>query len=409
MPLTDMKVKSLKPSPAKDYKESDEKGLYLLIKKDGSKYWRFKYRFCKKEKLLALGVYPEISLASARSQRDEAREQIRNGIDPSLNKKAIAIARQESAENSFEVIANEWFMIRGKKSDGDRRLKNLLKRDLFPYIGRRPIKDITPPELLQVLRRIESRTKDMARRARQYAGQIFRYAIQTGRAERDPSADLKGALKVHSRGHFSAITDPKELGRLMADIKGYSRGTPVVKAALELSALFFCRPKELRHLEWSEVNWEEQRIELPASKMKMNQPHIIPLCTQALNILIELRLLTGFGKYVFPSAKGTSRPLSENGVRAALRTMGYDNNTMTAHGFRATARTLLDEVLGFRTEWIEHQLAHTVKDGNGTAYNRTKHLEQRRMMMQKWADYLDALRDGSVNVVSFKLNQAQTI
>lgn len=398
MPLTDIKVKTLKPHPSKDYKEADEKGLYLLVKKDGYKYWRFKYRFCKKEKLLALGVYPDVSLANARIQRDEAREQIRKGIDPSANKKAVAFARQESSENSFEVIANEWLMIRSKKSDDDIRLKNLLKRDLFPHLGSRPIKEITPPELLQVLRRIENRTIEMACRARQYAGQIFRYAIQTGRAERDPSADLKGALKVHSGKHFSAITDPKELGRLMVDIKDYSRGTPVVKAALALSALFFCRPKELRYMEWTEVNWEERRIEIPAAKMKMRQAHIIPLCTQAFNILKELRLLTGRGKYVFPSAKSNLRPLSENGVRAALRTLGYDNDTMTAHGFRATARTLLDEVLGFRTEWIEHQLAHTVKDANGTAYNRTKHLEQRRMMMQKWADYLDELREGASNV-----------
>jgi integrase len=397
MSLTDIKVKSLKPCPTKNYKEPDEKGLYLLIRKDGSKYWRFKYRFCKKEKLLALGVYPEISLANARIQRDEAREQIRKGIDPSVNKKAIAIARQESAENSFEVMANEWLMVHQKSEASDIRIRNLLKRDLFPSLGHRPIKEISPPELLQVLRRIEARTQDTARKARQYAGQIFRYAIQTGRAERDPSADLKGALKAHISGHFAAITDPKELGKLMTDIKNYSRGTPVVKAALELSALFFCRPGELRRMEWSEVNWEEKRIELPAAKMKMKQSHIIPLCTQALNILSELHLLTGYGRYIFPNSKTMTRPLSENGVRAALRTLGYDNNTMTGHGFRATARTLLDEVLGFRTEWIEHQLAHTVRDANGTAYNRTKHLEQRRTMMQKWADYLDALCKSSTN------------
>jgi len=404
-----MQIKAFKPLD-KDYKKFDEKGLYLLIKKDGSKYWRFKFDFCKKEKLLALGVYPETTLADARSQRDEARTQIRQGIDPTVNKKAVATARQESSENSFEIIANEWLLIRPSSKNRDIRLRNLLKRDLFPQIGHRPIKDITPSELLQVLRRIEDRSKDTARKARQHAGQIFRYAIQTGRAERDPSGDLKGALKTHTAKHYSAITDPKELGLLMMNIKAYSRGTPVVKAALELSALFFCRPGELRFMEWSEVNWDEERIELPATKMKMKQAHIIPLSSQALDILKELRLLTGRGKYIFPSAKTATRPLSENGVRAALRTLGYDNETMTAHGFRATARTLLDEVLGFRSEWIEHQLAHTVKDVNGTAYNRTKHLEQRRTMMQKWADYLDTLRTGSSNsAVVIDLNKGSAI
>tara|TARA_R110001583_G_C5669615_1_gene410598 strand:- start:13831 stop:14505 length:675 start_codon:yes stop_codon:yes gene_type:complete len=221
---------------------------------------------------------------------------------------------------------------------------------------------------------------------------VFRYAIATGRAERDPSTDLRGALATAKTTHFAAITTPKEAGQLIASIDHY-QGTAVVCAALKLSPLLFCRPGELRSLEWADLNWDEKRIEIPAERMKIKEPHIIPLCTQALEILTELRQLTGRHRYIFPSARGASRPLSENGVRVAIRTMGYDNTQMTAHGFRAMARTLLDEVLGFRIDWIEHQLAHAVKDANGRAYNRTKHLPQRADMMQKWADYLDVLKN----------------
>lgn len=400
MALTDIQAKAAKPRD-RDYKLADERGLYLLVKKSGAKYWRLKYRVDGKEKLLALGVYPDTTLANARGKRDEARSQLSNAVDPIASKRALAAARRDAAANSFEVVALEWLARRGRKSEsGDSRLKNLLKRDLFPYLGNRPIHEITPPQLLQTLRRIEGRgAVETAHRAKQYSGQIFRYAVATGRAERDPSSDLRGALATPVGTHFAAITDPKEVGKLMAAINEY-RGTQTVKAALELSPLLFCRPGELRCLEWSEVNWDEKRIELPGTKMKMGQPHIIPLCSQACVILEELQLLTGHGKYVFPSARGASRPLSNNGVRTALRSMGYENSTMTAHGFRATARTLLDEVLNFPVEWIEHQLAHAVKDANGRAYNRTMHLEQRRRMMQGWADYLQELRLGTSKVVS---------
>ncbi len=397
MPLTDTKARNAKPTD-KDYKITDERGLYLLVKKNGGKYWRLKYRFAGKERLLALGVYPDISLAEARKARDEARNTVANGIDPMETKRALKQAKTEAAANSFEVIAYEWLSKRGEKSEsGDKRLKRLLEKDLFPSLGGRPVAEITPPELLKALRRIESRgAVETAHRAKQYAGQIFRYAIATGRADRDPSVDLKGALATPTETHFAAITDPHQVGRLMASIESY-QGTPVVKAALKLSPLLFCRQGELRHLLWSEINWEEKRIELPAEKMKMKQPHIIPLSRQALAILEDLQPITGKGKYVFPSARGFSRPLSENGVRTALRSLGYDNDTMTPHGFRATARTLLDEVLGFRIEWIEQQLAHAVKDANGRAYNRTKYLDKRHDMMQKWADYLDTLRINSIS------------
>lgn len=395
MPLSDTKIRAAKPA-AKDYKLSDEKGLYLLIKKNGSKYWRLKYRYDGKEKTLAIGVYPDVSLAMARQSRDQARTLLSQEIDPGQHRKATREARHASSANSFEVVGREWLAKRGKKSEaGDKRLIRLLEKDLIPHIGSRPVSEITPPELLRALRKVESRgAVETAHRAKQCASQIFRYAVATGRAERDPSADLRGALASPTKQHFSSMTNPKEVGPLLAALHNY-RGTPVVMAALKLTPLLFCRPGELRHLEWSEVNFEEDRIELPPEKMKMKEPHIIPLCRQAKAILEELRTLTGTGKYVFPSARGASRPLSENGVRTALRSIGYTNEQITPHGFRAMARTLLDEVLEFPVDWIEHQLAHAVKDANGRAYNRTKHLEQRRGMMQAWADYLDGLREAA--------------
>jgi len=407
--LTDTKIKNLKPSikpvgtsedgkpvfqkTDKPYRVSDEKGLYLEVHPNGSKYWRMKYRVHGKEKRLAVGVYPDTSLAQARDARDVARKQLALGIDPSQHKKATKAAKQDAAANSFQVIALEWMSKRGSMAkSSETRLQSMLKKDLFPWLGSRPVNEITPPELLQSLRRIESRgAVDTAHRAKQYCGQIFRYAIATGRADRDPSSDLKGALQSATTTHFAAITDPREAGKLMLVIDGFT-GTPVVRAALQLSPLLFCRPGELRHMEWEEINWQEQQWELPAEKMKMKQPHIVPLSRQAVEILEDLHRLTGSRRYVFPSARGASRPLSENGVRAALRTLGYENGTMTPHGFRAMARTLLDEVLGFRVEWIEHQLAHAVRDANGRAYNRTTYLKQRREMMQKWADYLDRLK-----------------
>lgn len=397
MPLTALAVKQAKPKE-KDYKLSDGGGMYLLITKKGGKYWRLKYRFAGKEKVLALGVYPQVSLEKAREEREKAKKLLPN-TDPGSLKRENLAARTEAAENNFEMVAQEWFNnhMTNKSESHRTRTMRLLKNDLFPPLGKRPVSDISPPELLKVLRRVESRGAiDTAHRAHQTAGQVFRYAVATGRAERDPSADLRGALKVHVKKHLAAITEPKELGKLLLSIEAFS-GTPVVKAALQLSPLLFVRPKELRHMEWGEINWDQALWQVPAEKMKMKEPHIVPLSKQALEILQEIHSLTGRGKYVLPSARGASRPLSENGVRTALRTMGYDNNTMTPHGFRATARTILDEVLCFRVDLIEHQLAHTVRDPNGRAYNRTKHLPQRTEMMQKWADYLDSLRAEAEN------------
>jgi integrase len=388
--LTATAVKQAK-STSKAYKIWDGGSLYLLVKPQG-KYWRFNYRFAGKRNTLALGIYPDISLKAARDKHKEARENLANGIDPNVAKQGQKAADQGALANSFEVIALEWLQKRGAKSEGgDKRLNRLLQKDLFPYIGKRPISKITSPDLLKALRRIESRgAVNTAHRAKQAAGMVFRYAVATGRAERDPSVDLKDALAQPKQTHFKSLTEPNDVAPLMVAIKNY-QGTPTVMAALKLSPLLFCRPGELRHLEWIEVKFKQTRIELPAEKMKMQEPHIIPLSTQAMEILQELQPITGRGKYVFPSARGPSRPLSDNGVRTALRTLGYTNEQISPHGFRAMARTILDEVLNFPLDWIEHQLAHAVRDPNGRAYNRTKHLEQRRGMMQKWADYLDEL------------------
>lgn len=406
MPLTAKTVQAAQ-AREKDYKLSDEKGLFLLVKKNGSKYWRMKYRFLGKEKLLSLGVYPEVSLKEAREGLNEARGLLKKDIDPSAQRQANKLSQRISAENSFIAIANEWYEThqRDKSRSHQQRIQRCFKHDLFPVIGSKPINQITAPELLMALKRIESRGAiNTAHKTKQIAGQVFRYAIATGRAERDPTPDLRGALKPTSTTHYAAITNPKDAGRLLVAIDNFE-GTPVVGAGLELMALFFCRPGELRHLKWSDVNFEAQRIELVAEKTK--QEHIIPLSAQALSILERLYHITGNGMYIFPSARGRSRCMSENALRTALRTMGYDNDTMTPHGFRAMARTLLDEELNYRIEWIEQQLAHNVRDANGRAYNRTKHLSQRSEMMQKWADYLDQLRAQALagNVVTAPFRQ----
>jgi integrase len=327
-------------------------------------------------------------------RHQEARNKLNQGIDPAEHRKVEKLTRNLAAADSFEAIALEWFgaKMHDRSQSHQKRTLSALEKDLFPPLGNRPIASITAPELLAALRKIEDRgAVETAHRAKQTAGQIFRYAVVTGRAERDPSGDLKGALKNPKKNHLAAITKPEEVGRLLVALDGFT-GTPAVRAALLLSPLLFQRPGEIRHMEWAEIDWEAKRWEIPAEKMKMRQPHIVPLSQQAIEILHELHPLTGRGKYVFPSARGASRCLSENGVRTALRTLGYDNDTMTPHGFRAMARTLLDEVLGYRVDWIEHQLAHAVRDPNGRAYNRTAHLEGRAEMMQAWADYLDRLQ-----------------
>jgi integrase len=396
MPLTDVKVRNAKPGE-KQVKLSDSGGMYLLITSKGGKCWRFKYRFGGKEKVLALGTYPEISLTDARQRRDDARKLVANGADPGDVKKAQKAAKTESNANSFEVIAREWF---NKFSTNwapthSSKIKGRLENDLFPWLGSRPISEIKAPELLSVIRKIEERgALDTAHRVKMDCGRVFRYAIATGRADRDPSADLRGAIPLPKAGHFASITDPKLVAPLLRAIDDFQCSI-VVKSALKLAPLVFVRPGELRKAEWSEIDLDAAEWNIPGSKMKMKEPHLVPLSSQAVYILRELHPLTGSGKYVFPNLRSPLRPMSDVAILAALRRMGFDKDEISVHGFRAMARTILDEVLGFRPDFIEHQLAHAVKDPNGRAYNRTAHLVERKKMMQLWADYLDGLKVGA--------------
>lgn len=398
--LTAAKIKTAKKKE-KAYKISDAQGLYLFISPAGGKLWRFKYRFGGKEKLLSFGAYPEISLVDARERRDVARKQVAQGVDP-----AAVLRDEKTAKNQhegFEVVAREWHVKYTPTWSPDYACSVLdrLEQNVFPWLGGRAIGDIKPPDLLTVLRRIESRgALETVRRVKSICSQVFRYAVATGRAERDPSNDLKGAIPPAEKRHYAALTNPRDVVGLLRAIDGYE-GSFIVKCALQLAPLFFVRPGELRHGEWSEFDFNTSIWTIPGGKMKMEQDHIVPLSQQAIAILIELKPLTGNGKYVLPSNRSATRPLSENTVRAALRSMGYTNDQMTPHGFRAMARTILDEVLQFRPDIIEHQLAHAVKDPNGRAYNRTAHLEERKRMMQQWSDYLDGLRAGA-QVVPFK-------
>lgn len=395
IPLSDMKVKTAKPKD-KPYKLSDNDGLYLLVTEKGNKWWRFKYRFDGKEKLLSLGTYPEISLADARQRRDELRKQVAKGIDPGTVRKAKKQTNIQEAE-SFEVIAREWhgrfkptWTLGHAKTIIDR-----MERDLFPWIGKRPIAEIKAPELLAAMRRVESRgALETAHRIRTIGGQVFRYAVATGRAERDPSGDLKGALPQPREKHRAAITEPAEVGKLLKAIDDYS-GSYIVKCALKIAPLVFVRPGELRHMEWTELDFDNAQWNIPAGKMKMKEQHLVPLSKQVLEILTELKGLTGTSPYCFPSGRSYHRAMSNNAILAALRRMGYEKDEMSGHGFRAMARTILDEVLQIRPDFIEHQLAHAVRDPNGRAYNRTAHLDERSKMMQLWADYLEGLKMGA--------------
>jgi len=395
-PLSDTKVRTVKPQP-KEVKLFDGGGLFLLVAPTGGKLWRFKYRFAGKEKKLTFGTYPEISLADARQRREEARKLLAKGVDPGEIKKAQKAALVAVAENSFEVVAREWhskFSSAWSASHAETTLGRL-KLDVFPVLGARPITEIKAPELLAMLRRIESRgALETAHRVRTICGQVFRYAVATGRAERDLAADLKGALPPYKKGHLAAIVDPKDVAPLLRAIDGY-KGSFVVKSALQLASLVFVRPGELRQAEWAEIDLDTAEWNIPAERMKMKQPHLVPLSVRAVEILRELKALTGNSRYVFPSGRSFARPMSNNAINAALRRMGFDKDEMTGHGFRAMARTILDEVLQIRPDYIEHQLAHAVKDPNGRAYNRTAHLAERRKMMQLWADYLEGLKAGA--------------
>ena len=392
--LTDVAVRKAKPETM-PYRMADGGGMYLLVQLNGAKYWRFDYRFIGKRKTLALGVYPDVSLLEARERRVAARKLLANGADPGDIKKAQKAAKTALTENSFEIVAREWFM-KHAPTWADTHSSKIIRRlenDVFPWLGARPIGEITAPELLAMLRRVESRgALDTAHRVHQNCGQVFRYAVATGRAQRDPSGDLRGALPPAKREHYASITEPKEVAELLRAIEGF-RGTFVVQCALKLAPLFFVRPGELRKGKWADFDLEKAEWRYLVTKTKTE--HLVPLASQAVEILRELHALTGHGKHVFPG-RDPQKPMSGAAVNAALRRMGYDTKTeITGHGFRAMARTILHQEIGIAPEVIEHQLAHRVPDALGTAYNRTKFIKERRAMMQQWADYLDGLAKGA--------------
>ena len=370
---------------------TDGQGLYILVKERGKGWWRFDYRFQGKRKTLSMGVYPDVSLSEARQRRDDARQQVARGIDPSHSRHAEKAAR--AGRNSFEAVAREWFTKRQQgwsKGHADRIIRRL-ERDVFPWIGAEPITAIKPATVLTALRRVEARGAiETAHRAMQTCSQIFRYAVASGRVESDPTRDLKNALERVKENHFSAIVKPSEVGALLRAIDGYE-GSYVTRAALQLAPLTFVRPGELRQAEWSEVDLQASEWRIPAEKMKARRPHIVPLSREAVNVLNELNALTGRGRYLFPSVRTSGRPMSENTVNAALRRLGYTKEEMTGHGFRSMASTLLNEQ-GFNRDAIERQLAHVEGNAVRAAYNYAEYLPERRQMMQDWADYLEGLR-----------------
>ncbi|MGZ8235351.1 tyrosine-type recombinase/integrase [Methylobacter tundripaludum] len=411
--LKDVTIRNTKPTD-KDQRLNDGDGLYVLVKPNGAKWWRFDYTFKGKRKTLSVGVYPATGLADSRRKAAEARNQISNGIDPSDTRKETKVAQQLAIENenrldagltiinSFEYIAREW----GEKkvdtwTDKNNRSKRMLERNIFPWLGGKPITELLPRDILECLRRVEDRgTIETAHRCLQLCGQVFRYAVATGRADRDITPDLRGALPPAKGGNFASMTDPKQAAPLLRAIDDYT-GSFIVKSALQLAPLVFVRPGELRQAEWEHIDLDAKEWRYLVTKTQT--PHIVPLSKQSIEILTNLHPLTGNGRFVFPSARtpNGSRSMSDVALLAALRRMGFDKTEMTVHGFRAMARTILDEVLGHRVDFIEHQLAHAVKDPNGRAYNRTAHLSERHKMMQQWADYLDGLKNGA-QVIPFK-------
>lgn len=395
--LTVVAVNNAKPKD-KPYKLADEKSLYLLVSSTG-KYWRFDYRYLDKRKTLALGTFPDVSLATARQRRDDARKQLADGIDPSAQKKAIKTARVTSNENSFEVIAREWLEIFFVNKSASHKEKTIRRLEvyLFPWVGKKPISEITAPEVLLAIKRPQSQNKlETAHRALQVTGQVFRYAVQTGRAIRDVTADLKGALPPTSVKHMASFTEPKEVGELLRAMDAF-KGSFTVESALKLAPLVFVRPGELRRAKWIDIDLDAGEWKYLVTKTKTE--HIVPLSVQAVSVLKDMFAVSGHGEYVFPGGHDPKKAMSDAAINAALKRMGYNTQSeITGHGFRAMARTILHERLNVDPHIIEHQLAHAVPDNLGGAYNRTKFLDQRREMMQAWADYLDQLKAGAVIV-----------
>lgn len=403
MALTDLKVKAAKGA-AKPFKLSDERGLHLLVKPNGGKYWHWSYRYLGKQKTLALGVYPDVSLADARERRDESRKLLAGGIDPSEHKRSQQSLKKAQAANSFEVIARRWHGqgVKGgwTESYSTKTLRRL-EKDVFPWIGGKPITELQAPDFLAVARRVEARgVVDTSRRIIQVSSQIMRFAIAEGLAIHNPVPDLRGALVSAKVKHMPSVTDPVRVGELLRSFDAF-KGTFTVQCALRLAPLVFARPVELRKARWADIDLEGGMWSIPASMMKMRKPHLVPLSSQAVAILKEIQPLSGDGEYVFQGGRDPKRPMSDAAINAALRRLGVDTKEeLTGHGFRAMARTILHEQLGYEPAWIEQQLAHKTSDPLGEAYARAKFIEQRKEMMQAWANYLDKLKTGA-EVIQF--------
>ena len=397
MKLTDINIKKAKPGD-KARKLFDGGGLYIQIEPTGGKLWRFKYRFDGKEKRLALGKYPDVILQEARKRHQEAREQLAQGIDPSEAKKAVKTAKGERAANSFEVVAREWLETwkKDKTADHSKRALTRLEKDVFPWMGGRPVSEIKAPEVLDVCRRIEKRGAiETAHRVKVVISQVMRYAIATGRADRDPCPDLRGALQPVQPQPHPSLTEPEEVAELLRAIDNY-KGTHIVRSALSLAPLVFVRPGELRAAKWADIDFENAEwfffFLKQRANIKTKRKLVVPLSCQAVAILRDLYPMTGDGTYVFPGLR-PGRPISDGTINKALRTMGYDTrNEITGHGFRAMARTVIAERLHLDTQWIERQLSHKTSEKLGESYDRTKYIDDRRVMMQTWADYLDQLK-----------------
>jgi len=391
MPLNDTRLRALKPRP-KVYRVADMEGLCIEVRPSGARSWRFRYRFAGRANMLDLGSYPAVSLQEARRERDRLRAMVRQGIDPSAARKQ-ALAQQAADSDVFEPVAREWLAKQGAWSPATKaKAEALLENWAFPWIGKRRLREVTVGDMLVLIQRPEKQGKiETAQRLKQRCGQVFRYGIPSGRADGDPTASLRGVLQTVRVSHHASLTDRVRVGGLMRAIDSYP-GTFVVLCALRLSALTFVRPGELRAWEWAEIIEDGTLWRVPGEKMKMGAPHLVPLSRQAIAVLDELRPVTGSGRYVFPGARGGGRCMSENAVRVALRTMGYTNKEMTAHGFRSMASTLLNES-GFNRDWVERQLAHADTTVRGD-YNYAEYLQDRRGMMQAWADLLDKLKRG---------------
>jgi integrase len=396
MPLTELQIKNAKPLPGKSVRLFDARGLYLEVSAAGGRWWRLKFRYAGKEKRLSLGVYPETSLKEARARCDEARKLLSEGVDPSQQRKVDRLVRVERSEDTFEITGREWY---GKQAETwnpehAKRVLSRLERDIFPFLGGRPVTEIETPELLAVLRRIEARgVRETVHRAKQDCDGIFAFAIAAGKCKRNPAAGLRRALAPKKKTvHFAAVTEPRSFGEMLRKIDSYE-GTFTVQCALRLAPRLIVRPGELRKAEWPDFNLDIGEWRFVTSKT--GQEHIVPLSRQAVTILRELYKVTGSGRLVFPGARSTKRPMSENAVLYALRGLEVPADVMTGHGFRASFRTIGDEVLKMRVDLLEHQLAHEVKDPNGRAYNRTAFLAERKRIMQRWSDYLDRLKVGA--------------